>query len=193
MSQIATISLMTGPTSNLQKVEDIASKSLCASPISTIRCRDHPSAQLHTLISTALLTVMLATSTSPYSWTPSTSLAQDAYALSITQSGHTNYSPQFTIKGVTPGVIVVTATAPRSAPSIQQAQLAPTPAYVANGGLSGNGTYPYYATVSGTGIALPTGTSALGQYAVFEGAAAGRGCGVLRSLLAAMVLFVPFL
>lgn len=81
------------------------------------------------------------------------------------------------------------------APSLQHAQLVPTPtpAYIANGGLgSGNGTWPYYATVNGTGMALPTGTSRVGQYEAFQGAAAGRVCDIWRGVAAAAVLFALF-
>ncbi len=81
------------------------------------------------------------------------------------------------------------------APSLQNVQLVPTPtpAYIANGGLgSGNGTGPYYATVDGTAMALPTGTSRMGQYEAFEGAAAGRVCDIWRGAAAAAILFALF-
>ncbi|KAL8829411.1 MAG: hypothetical protein Q9191_002028 [Dirinaria sp. TL-2023a] len=46
-----------------------------------------------------IFTIAANTTESPYSWTPSTSLAAGLYALSITQSGTINYSPQFQIAG----------------------------------------------------------------------------------------------
>lgn len=88
---------------------------------------------------------------------------------------------------VSPSVSQVTPT------RLQLAQVAPTPTYVANGGLtSGNGTWPYYATANGTGVALPSGTSRLGQYAEFEGAAAKRNCGVWQGVIAAAALSALF-
>ena len=117
---------------------------------------------------------------SPFSWTPDSTLPDGTYALSISQSGSTNYSPQFKISGGTG--TGVTSTTPTPTPdgadtsvnsavneAITPPTNTPTPAYVANGGLEGN------STVGGYGAASASASAVVGSgFVPFEGKAAGR-------------------
>ncbi|KAG6993894.1 HD domain-containing protein [Physcia stellaris] len=98
-----------------------------------------------------------STATSPYTWTVPSTLVVATYAFSISQSGLTNYSPKFEITGGTPTSAATSAS--------------PTPLYVAHGLLGGTNGSLAEASGTGDGVALPTGSSRVGQYDAFEGAA----------------------
>ena len=190
--QPVTITLLNGASKDLKKVAVIASKSylsICGWRLS------HKTITFTKAKQASFLPVLidnLATSTSPYSWTPYSSLGAGTYGLSITQSGHINYSPQFTISGATGHPSTAgssTATTARShetfststntpgpvTRSVPKVLTKPTPAYISSGGLhTGKATGSEQIGINGTGIASPTGTSGVGQYAWFEGAAGTR-------------------
>ncbi|KAL8792701.1 MAG: hypothetical protein Q9195_004676 [Heterodermia aff. obscurata] len=109
-----------------------------------------------------VMEIASASTTSPFTWLVPTDLDPETrYVLSIEQAGKTNYSPGFEISGSAP-----TTDSPTNATSEEARLSAPTPTYIVHGLLGG--TNSSEADRNGT-VALPTESSRVGQYAVFEG------------------------
>ncbi|MCJ1302830.1 hypothetical protein MMC08_005635 [Hypocenomyce scalaris] len=115
------------------------------SPV-TIYLKNGPSTNLQTVS-----TIISDTTTSPYTWTPSTTLTTGTYALEIIQGTVTNYSPNFTITG---GIASTASPATLSLPTTTTAKGAIPPTH-ATGAISPTGHGPY-----ATGAIVPSGYNA---------------------------------